>query len=133
MLDVTEMEAVAAARARHVIAENSRVLETVPALRSGDLHQVGSLMNASHASLRDLYGVSSLELDTMVMLLRQQSGCYGARLTGGGFGGCAVALMAADAVDAAILVVAEAYCERTELTPALYPTRAGAGASPDRF
>ena len=133
MLDATEMDAVVAARARHVIAENHRVLETVAALRKGDLPTVGSLMNASHASLRDLYEVSSLELDTMVTLLRQQPGCYGARLTGAGFGGCAVALMAADAVEAAIPVVAEAYRERTGLTPALYPTRAGAGASVARI
>ena len=90
-------------------------------------------MNASHASLRDLYEVSSFELDTMVMLLRQQPGCYGARLTGAGFGGCAVALVAADAVAAAIPVVAEAYREQTGLTPALYPTRAGAGASAERI
>jgi galactokinase len=129
MLDATEMDAVVAARARHVIAEDDRVLQTVAALREGDLPTVGSLMNASHASLRDLYEVSSLELDTMVTLLRQQPGCYGARLTGAGFGGCAVALMAADAVAAAIPVVAEAYRERTGLTSALYPTRAGAGAS----
>ena len=86
-------------------------------------------MNASHASLRDLYEVSSTELDTMAALLRQQPGCYGARLTGAGFGGCAVALMAAGAVDAAVPVVAAAYRERTGLTPALYPTRAAAGAS----
>jgi len=129
MLDSTEMDAVVADRARHVIAENSRVLATVAALQDGNLAKVGSLMDASHASLRDLYEVSSSELDTMVALLRQQPGCYGARLTGAGFGGCAVALMAADAADAAIPVVAEAYRERTGLTPALYRTRAAAGAS----
>jgi galactokinase len=86
-------------------------------------------MNASHASLRDLYEVSSVELDTMVELLRSQPGCYGSRLTGAGFGGCAVALMEAGAVDAAIPAVAAAYRARTGLTPALYPTRAAAGAS----
>jgi galactokinase len=129
MVDATEMDAVVAARARHVIAENDRVLETVAAFSRGDLRKVGSLMNASHASLRDLYEVSSSELDTMAMLLRQQPGCYGARLTGAGFGGCAVALMAVDAVAAAIPVVVEAYRERTGLTAALFPTRAGAGAS----
>ena len=129
MLDAVELEAVVANRARHVIAENHRVLETVAALRDGNLHKVGSLMNDSHASLRDLYEVSCSELDTMVELLRQQPGCYGARLTGAGFGGCAVALMATGAVDAAIAVVARAYRERTGLTPALYPTRAAAGAS----
>jgi len=131
MLDAAALETIVANRARHVIAENERVLETAAALRGGDLPRVGDLMNASHASLRDLYEVSSAELDTMAELLRQQPGCYGARLTGAGFGGCAVALMAADAVDAAIPVVAAAYRERTGLTPALYPTRAAAGASVD--
>ncbi len=86
-------------------------------------------MDASHVSLRDLYEVSSVELDTMVELLRSQPGCYGSRLTGAGFGGCAVALMEAGAVDAAIPAVAAAYRARTGLTPALYPTRAAAGAS----
>jgi galactokinase len=133
MLDATEMDAIIANRARHVIAENDRVLETVAALRSGDLRTVGGLMNASHASLRDLYEVSSSELDAMAMLLRQQPGCYGARLTGAGFGGCAVALMTADAVDAAIPVVAEAYRRLTGLVPALYPTRAAAGARAERL
>lgn len=116
-------------RARHVIEENARVLETVVALERGDLAAAGRLMEASHASLRDLYEVSSPELDTMVELLSQQPGCYGARLTGAGFGGCAVALMAADAVAAAIPTVAAAYRSRTGLTPALYPTRAAAGAN----
>jgi galactokinase len=97
-------------------------------LRSGDLPGAGELMNASHASLRDLYEVSSAELDAMVEELRGQPGCYGARLTGAGFGGCAVALMDAGAVDAAIPVVAEAYRARTGLNPALYPTRAATGA-----
>ncbi len=129
MLARVELPAVVARRAEHVIAENGRVLAAVAALEQGDLHKVGTLMNASHASLRDLYEVSSAELDTMVELLRDQAGCYGARLTGAGFGGCAMALMAADAVAAAIPTVAEAYRARTGLTPALYVTQAAAGAS----
>jgi galactokinase len=129
MLDAANLPDVVARRARHVITENERVLETVAALQSGDLHKIGTLMDASHTSLRDLYEVSSVELDTMVELLRSQPGCYGARLTGAGFGGCAVALMEAGAVDAAIPAVAVAYRSRTGLTPALYPTRAAAGAS----
>jgi len=129
MLDGIDLPDVVARRARHVITENERVLETVTALQGGDLHKVGVLMDASHVSLRDLYEVSSVELDTMVGLLRSQPGCYGARLTGAGFGGCAVALMGAGAVDAAIPLVAAAYRSRTGLTPALYPTRAAAGAS----
>ncbi|RME47648.1 MAG: hypothetical protein D6791_05360 [Chloroflexi bacterium] len=65
----------------------------------------------------------------MVACVRQQPGCYGARMTGAGFGGCAVALMAADAVEAAIPAVVQAYHARTGLRPAVYPTRAAAGAS----
>ena len=129
MLEQANLEPVIARRARHIITENARVIDTVAAFRSGDLVRAGGLMDASHASLRDLYEVSSTELDIMVELLRAQPGCYGARLTGAGFGGCAVALMQAGAVDAAMPIVAEAYQARTGLAPSLYPTRAAAGAS----
>jgi galactokinase len=145
MLDAAELNEVVARRARHVISENGRVLEMVEALQAGQapstssgqvpstssgqvLAQAGRLMDASHASLRALYEVSSVELDTMVELLRGQPGCYGARLTGAGFGGCAVALMDASAIEAAIPAVAETYRARTGLAPVLYPTRAAAGA-----
>ncbi|MGC8779721.1 MAG: galactokinase [Anaerolineae bacterium] len=128
MLAHVDLPDVVARRARHVIEENARVLATVAALQRGDLHEVGALMDASHVSLRDLYEVSSAELDVMVELLAAQPGCYGARLTGAGFGGCAVALMDAGAVEAAIPTVAEAYQARTGLVPALYVTRAAAGA-----
>jgi galactokinase len=128
MLDRADLDALVAKRARHVICENGRVLETVTALEKGDLTEAGRLMDASHASLRNLYEVSSSELDTMVELLRGRPDCYGARLTGAGFGGCAVALIDANAAEAAIPIVAEAYQARTGLTPTLYPTRAAAGA-----
>jgi galactokinase len=133
MLEAVELPDVVARRARHIITENDRVLATVAALRGGDLHKVGQLMNASHASLRDLYEVSSAELDTMVEALRAQPGCYGARLTGAGFGGCAVALMDRGAVAAAIPAVARVYRARTGLIPALYVTQAAAGASVTRL
>jgi len=129
MLDAAHLEPLIDKRARHIIGEDDRVLECVAVLRAGNLAAAGRLMDASHCSLRDLYEVSSVELNTMVELLREQPGCYGARLTGAGFGGCAVALMAAGALEAAIPIVAEAYQSRTNLTPALYPTRAAAGAS----
>jgi galactokinase len=128
MLAEARLDPLIEKRARHVIRENERVLTAVTALQSSDLPAAGQLMNASHASLRDLYEVSSPELDQMVDLLRAQAGCYGARLTGAGFGGCAVALMDASAVIGAIPAVAAAYQERTGLVPALYPTRAAAGA-----
>jgi galactokinase len=116
-------------RARHVIDENARVIEAVNAFEAGDLSRAGELMNDSHFSLADLYEVSSRELDVMANLLRLQDGCYGARLTGAGFGGCCVALMDAGAVDAAIPAVTRAYQAATGLMPALYPTRAAEGAS----
>lgn len=82
-------------RARHVFTENARVLQ---AAQTADAATFGALMNASHASLRDDYEVSTPELDQLVALLQAQPGVYGARLTGAGFGGACVALCRADAV-----------------------------------
>lgn len=93
-----EMDAVTFARAKHVIAENARVLAFAAMLGSGKLTRAGELMNASHASLRDLYEVSSAELDLITEIARATPGCYGARMTGAGFGGCAVALVDASRV-----------------------------------
>jgi galactokinase len=81
-------------RSRHVVTENARVLDAVEALRTADVAGVGRLMNASHASLRDDFEVSTPELDQLVDRLTATPGVYGARLTGAGFGGCAVALAA---------------------------------------
>jgi galactokinase len=127
-LDDSHLEEVLMRRARHVIAENARVLQAAEAFAAGDLAAAGRLMDESHASLRDLYEVSSSELDTMVDLLRRQPGCYGARLTGAGFGGCAVALMAREAVSAALPAVSSDYLARTGRQAAFYPSQAGAGA-----
>jgi galactokinase len=129
MLEAVDVIDVVRRRATHVIQEDERVLQAVEALKVGDLAFVGQLMNASHFSLRDLYEVSSHELDLMAELLRSQPGCYGARLTGAGFGGCCVALMDASSVYAAIPVVSMAFNKATGLTPALYPTRAAPGAN----
>jgi galactokinase len=79
-------------RARHVITENVRVFETVKALEEGDLPKAGQLFYASHASMRDDYEVSVPEVDLLVSLFGKEHGVYGARLTGGGFGGSVVAL-----------------------------------------
>jgi len=116
-------------RARHVVSENQRVLDTVAALRAGDLAHVGELLHASHISLRDDYAVSCAELDAMAEIANAQAGCYGARMTGAGFGGCAVALVATEAVSAFVEAVAPAYHERTGLAPQLYVCRAAAGSS----
>jgi galactokinase len=113
--------------ARHVVSENARVLAYVDAMRAGDLDELGRLMSASHASLRDDFRVSTAELDTLVELL-VAAGAFGARLTGAGFGGCAVALFPAGAgVDGARSVV-DHYRARTGLDATPYLVRAVDGA-----
>jgi galactokinase len=116
------------ARARHVVPENQRPVQMAEALARGDLGLAGRLMNDSHFSLRDLYQVSCEELDLITELARQQRSCYGARMTGAGFGGCAVALVEAAAVEAFTAAVLPAYRARIELPAALYPCRPAAGA-----
>jgi galactokinase len=116
-------------RARHVVTENDRTLRAADALERGDAEEMGRLMNASHASLRDDFEVSRTELDVMVELAQAHPACHGARMTGAGFGGCAVALVRrADAADFA-RTVAAGYEEQTGLTPRLYVCSATAGAS----
>ena len=85
-------------RALHVINENQRVLDAEKALKAGDLKKFGELMNQSHDSLRDLYEVSSPELDFLVEIARSIPGCIGSRLTGAGFGGCTVSIMEESAI-----------------------------------
>jgi galactokinase len=80
-------------RARHIVSENERVLQAVQAMRAGDAIQLGKLFNASNASLRDDFEVTNEALNWMVEIAQSQPGCYGARMTGAGFGGCAVALV----------------------------------------
>ncbi|MBU6454718.1 MAG: galactokinase [Cyanobacteria bacterium REEB67] len=88
-----------ARRCRHVISENKRVLDAVAALESADLVEFGQLLNASHCSLRDDFEVSCPEIDQLVELSQQHDGVLGARITGGGFGGCTVAVVANKAID----------------------------------
>ena len=115
-------------RARHVVPENRRPVEMADALAHDDLAKAGRLMNESHFSLRDLYEVSSEELDLITELARQQPSCHGARMTGAGFGGCGVALVDASAVDAFCAAVLPAYRKRVDLPAALYACRPVAGA-----
>ena len=116
-------------RARHVVHENDRTVRAAAALRDGDVAAFGQLMNRSHASLRDLYEVSSDELDIMAALAQAQPGCHGARMTGGGFGGCAVALVDDPHVASFVEKVAAIYQRQTRITPTLYVTHASQGAS----
>lgn len=116
-------------RARHVVGENARVLDAAAALEGHDLAKVGALMAESHRSLRDDYEVSCPELDVMVAVAREAPGVVGARMTGGGFGGCTVNLVDADAVGEFSRRVASQYEGRTGLQPDIYATEAGAGAA----
>jgi len=124
-----ELPPTVAKRARHIITENARVLEAVEAARRDDRLKLGTLMDASHESLRDDYQVSCAELDAMVDVARKQRGCLGARLTGAGFGGCTVNLVASDAVDEFVEQLSEGYLARTGLSPSIFPCRASAGAA----
>ncbi len=115
-------------RCRHVVAENERVGRTVEALDAGDLATVGEMFAASHASLRDLYEVSSPELDALVQIATGVPGVVGARMTGAGFGGCTVNLVRPDAVEALRAAVEADYPARTGLSPRVFPVQAAAGA-----
>ena len=107
-------------RCRHVITENERVLEAAAALERDDLRALGELMAESHRSLRDDYEVSCAELDTMVNLAARIDGVYGARMTGGGFGGCTINLLEADLVAQFKRSVARGYEQATGLAPEIY-------------
>lgn len=114
-------------RAEHVIYECARTLEACKALRSGDLVSFGRLMNASHDSLRDLYAVSCQELDTLVDEARKCPGVLGARMTGAGFGGCAVAIVNKDAVNDVMQKVGAAYETTIGYPCAFYVASIGGG------
>ena len=118
-------------RCRHVVSENQRVLGAAEALQAGDLDRVGQFMFESHRSLRCNYEVSSAELDVLVELASACQGVYGARMTGGGFGGCTVNLVRSDAVERLQAQIAEGYARATGIIPALYvcSVAEGAGAS----
>jgi galactokinase len=115
-------------RCRHVITENARVLEAADALERGDLVTFGRLMAESHRSLRDDYEVSCRELDIMVELASKIEGVYGARMTGGGFGGCTINLVRADSVAHFKQEVARGYEEARGLHPEIYTCTAAEGA-----
>jgi galactokinase len=114
-------------RANHVITENARTLLAVESLKQGDLHQFGKLMYASHESLRDDYEVSCRELNLLVEIARQCEGVYGARMTGGGFGGCTVNLVATNQVESFITEIIQTYQRETGLTPECYVCQASGG------
>ncbi len=117
-----------ARRCRHVVDENERVLNGVSALQRGDLVAFGELMNASHASMRDLFEITTPEIDSLVEIQRQIPGCLGVRMTGGGFGGCTVALVEEGAMAILRDAIYTRYPVRTGRRPSIYVSRATGGA-----
>lgn len=115
-------------RAHHVIEENSRVQAAVEALKAGDAQAFGELMNASHRSLKENYDVSGPELDALVETAQRLPGVYGARLTGAGFGGCAVALVKKAVLDQFQQQVGGAYKKRYGVAPDFYVSTPQGGA-----
>ena len=122
-----ELPDVVMRRCRHVIGENARVLQAAAALELGDLQAFGNLMRESHRSLRDDFEVSCSELDLMVELAEQAEGVYGTRMTGGGFGGCTIALVQVDCVEAFKRTVQEGYERSTGCKPEIYVCSAADG------
>lgn len=114
-------------RVRHVVTENARVLGAAALLRAGQIDRLGPLLSASHASLRDDYEVSSLELDVAVEAA-VHAGALGARLTGAGFGGCAIALVPRELTDSVAMAMEQAFDQRGLAAPRSFSATAAAGA-----
>jgi galactokinase len=116
-------------RARHIITENARVLEAVNVMKAGNVKRLGELFNASHDSLRDNFEVTNAALNQIVECAQEQSSCYGARMTGAGFGGCAVALVQEEKAKEFTNAVSAAYKQRSGLDASVYVCKPSEGAS----
>jgi galactokinase len=133
--DVTDLsvldklpDAVSRRRVRHVVTENQRVLDTVDLLHAGRVTEIGPLMTASHASMRDDYEITVPEVDTAVEAALA-AGAYGARMTGGGFGGCVLALIDVPAADAVTDAVTKAFADKGFTPPAAFVAVPSGGAT----
>jgi galactokinase len=115
-------------RARHVVEEIERTQRAISLLEQGNIGEFGEIMNQCHASLRDLYEVSIPELNAMVEIAQALPGCYGARLTGAGFGGCTVNLVDKSSAKSFSAQLASRYKSQTGLKPEIYICRASDGA-----
>jgi len=115
-------------RARHIVTEDKRVLDAIDAMHAGYVDKLGQLLDASHVSMRDDFEITNEALNIMVSIARLQPGCYGARMTGGGFGGCAMALVDAGKAENFSTTVAHDYQAKTGLTPSVYVCYASQGA-----
>jgi galactokinase len=125
------LDPVTARRVRHVVTENARVLDTVERLRGGAVAGIGPLLTASHASMRDDYEITVAEVDVAVEAA-MAAGAYGARMTGGGFGGCVLALVDATAVDSVAAAVAQAFAGAGFAPPTWFAAVAGGGVARER-
>ena len=118
----------AVARVRHAVSENARVLSSIKSLNENNIEAFGKLMNASHVSLRDDYEVTGKELDAIVSAAWKHEGTVGARMTGAGFGGCAVSLVKNECIDDFIKKVGEEYTKETGLVADFYVANVGDGS-----
>ncbi len=123
------LSGVVAKRAEHVVMECDRVHKAVCALKSGDLEELGRLLNESHYSLRDLYEVTGKELDTLSALARKETECLGSRMIGAGFGGCVISIVKKSAVDGFIRRVGRAYADEIGYKASFYETSIEDGIS----
>jgi len=116
-------------RVTHCVSENQRVKDAVSALKSGDLKKLGLLLNASHESLKNDYEVTGIELDTLSETAKKQEGCLGARMTGAGFGGCAIALVHKDSLDTFFSNVQKIYAAKIGYEAGFFACESGDGVS----
>lgn len=114
-------------RVRHVVTENVRVQEMMQAMETGDTEKMGRILNEGHASLRDDYEVTGPELDAITKRAREHPNCVGARMTGAGFGGCAIALVEKEAVDSFTSFVGEPYFKDTGLVAGFFVSELAGG------
>jgi galactokinase len=123
----TITDAVIRKRVKHCVYENDRVKKAVTALEKGDLTLLGKLLCESHVSLRDDYEVTGVELDTLYEEAIRADGCIGARMTGAGFGGCAIAIVHKDSVKQFVERVKAAYASRTGIEASFFACSSGNG------
>ena len=114
-------------RSKHVVYENNRVLEVSKAMKNNDVNKIGELINDSHYSLKNDYQVSSKELDIMVEIAQKEAGCFGARMTGAGFGGCAVALIDESFLEQFMRNIFNTYYLKTGIKPMIYISNPSSG------
>lgn len=125
----SELDPVVAKRVRHVLSENARTVEAASALEKGDLQRMGQLMAESHASMRDDFEITVPQIDTLVDIVKATIGDQGGvRMTGGGFGGCVVALIPEDLVPAVRQAVAQQYEAKTGIKETFYVCKPSQGA-----